>query len=355
MTSARSVKSLADLITAGIVTTQDAATDVAALERVTARYAVAVTPHLADRLAAEPVGGPLRAQFVPDAREGVTRKQECSDPIGDHLKSPVRGIVHRYCNRVLLKITHVCPVYCRFCFRREMVGPQNGDALRDDEVAAALAYIGAHPEIREVIMTGGDPLVLSPRRIGDLTERLSNIPHVTHLRWHSRVPVVDPARITEAMIDALCSTDRRVTIAVHCNHADELSAQSDDALRRLIDAGITLKSQSVLLKGVNDSADALEALVRAFHARAIAPYYIHHGDLAPGTAHFRTSLSAGKALMRELRARLGHLAAPRYMLDVPGALGKVCVESAVSDVDGQAGLYMITARDGSTHAYADVL
>lgn len=351
MTAARSMTSLGDLAAAGIVTADDAA----ALEPIAARYAIAVTPRLAKRLAAEPSDGPLRAQFVPDLREGDARREESSDPIGDDLRSPVRGIVHRYTDRVLLKITHVCPVYCRFCFRRDMVGPLNGDALRDDDIAAALAYIGAHGEIREVIMTGGDPLVLSPRRIRDVTQRLSGIPHVTHLRWHSRVPVVDPARITDAMIDALASTNRRVVIAVHCNHPDELSADADDALRRLTNAGITLKSQSVLLKGVNDSADALEALVRAFHARSITPYYLHHGDLAPGTAHFRTSLSAGKALMRELRARLGALSAPRYVIDVPGALGKVCVESAVRDVDGQPGQYVITAQDGSSQAYVDVL
>ena len=259
--------------------------------------------------------------------------------------------MHRYPDRVLLKIASVCPVYCRFCFRREMVGPENGEAFPRSDLAAALDYIRATPAIWEVILTGGDPFVLSPRRIREVTEALSAIPHVKILRWHTRVPVVDPARVTDALIDALSATKQTVFVGLHTNHPRELTGDAQRRHRALVDAGIPLVSQTVLLRGVNDNADTLEALMRALVELRVKPYYLHHGDLAPGTAHFRTTIAEGQALMSSFAERLSGLALPTYVLDLPGAHGKVPLESyATREADGRTRLRDAHDRE---HAYDD--
>ena len=296
---------------------------------------------------------PIARQFIPDARELDSHPNERADPIGDHEKSPVPGLVHRYPDRVLLKLSGVCPVYCRFCFRREMVGPGAGTTLSDAEIDAALGYIRARPAIWEVILTGGDPLILSARRIRAVTQALAVIPHVKVLRWHTRVPVVTPERITTDLVDALKSTPQAVYVAIHANHARELTTPARAALARLVEAGVVLVSQTVLLAGVNDNANTLEALMRAFVETRVTPYYLHHGDLAPGTAHFRTTLARGQALMAELRGRLSGIAQPQYVLDIPGAHGKVPVGPGYVLSDG-AGAYTITDPSGQTHRYEDL-
>lgn len=293
---------------------------------------------------------PIARQFVPDASELEMLPGEHVDPIGDRVHEKEPGLIHRYPDRVLLKLTHACPVYCRFCFRREVVGPGGNGMLTGDAFEAALAYIGAHPEIWEVILTGGDPLMLSPRRVSDVTERLSAIPHVQVLRWHTRVPVVDPGRVSPVLIDALVSNagaGKRIVVGIHCNHPRELTADAQAAIGRLEMAGVTLVSQTVLLKGVNDKADVLEELFRAFVALGIRPYYLHHADLAPGTARFRTTIAEGQALMRQLRGRISGLAIPTYILDVPGGHGKVPVGPAYVDDDGG----LVADPSGGIHAY----
>jgi lysine 2,3-aminomutase len=225
---------------------------------------------------------------------------------------------------VLLKPLHVCPVYCRFCFRREKVGP-GGEALSADELAAALAYIRGRPEIWEVILTGGDPLMLAPRRLAELMAALDAIPHVAIVRLHSRVPIVDPERVTGELVRALKPGRVAVWLAVHCNHARELAPSTRAALSRLADAGLPLMGQTVLLKGVNDTIETLEALMRALVTARVKPYYLHHPDLVRGTGHFRVSIAEGQALMKALRGRLSGLAQPTYVLDVPGGHGKVPV------------------------------
>lgn len=321
------------------------------IAKVGARYAIALTPTVTRLIDHGDPGDPIARQFVPDVRELDTHHDERADPIGDHPHAPLPGLVHRYPDRVLLKIASVCPVYCRFCFRREMVGPQLGHMLSPGDVAAALDYIGQHREIWEVIMTGGDPFVLSPRRISDVTSALSAIPHVKVLRWHTRVPVVDPRAVSEQFIAALTSTDRTVTVAVHVNHPRELTDEAQAALLRLSRAGVLLLSQTVLLKGINDDAPILEALMRRLVECRIKPYYLHHCDLAPGTAHFRTTIEAGKAIMRELRRRLSGLAIPCYVLDIPGGYGKVDIEAHVHGVAN--GCYRVVAPDGADHTYRD--
>lgn len=348
MTSARTtLRSATDLASAGLLVRAD----IEAADRVGARYAIAVTPAMTALIKRDDANDPIARQFIPDSRELETHPAELTDPIGDHLKSPAPGIVHRYADRVLLKIAHVCPVYCRFCFRREMVGPQLGEALSVEDLAAALDYIRATPSIWEVILTGGDPFVLSPRRIAEVTEHLGQIPHVKILRWHTRVPVVDPSRVTDDLVAALKASTKTVFVGLHTNHARELTADARRTIAKLIDAGIPVVSQTVLLRGVNDNADALEALMRALVEARVKPYYLHHGDLAPGTAHFRTTIAEGQALVEELRRRVSGIAMPAYVLDIPGAFGKMPINQATLSKDASG--YLVTDPNGGQHRYED--
>ncbi|MGY4308781.1 lysine 2,3-aminomutase [Bradyrhizobium sp. USDA 4369] len=315
------LRSAADLVAQGLAAPSDQTT----LERVAQRYAVAVTTHLADLIDADDPDDPIARQFVPSADELKAHPGERGDPIGDDAHAPVPGIVHRYPDRVLLKLVHVCAVYCRFCFRREMVGPGKDNALSDEAYRAALAYIRSHGEIWEVILTGGDPLMLSPRRLKEIMADLAAIDHVRIIRIHTRLPVADPQRITPALVDALKVQGAATWVALHANHPRELNAAVRSACARLIDAGVPLVSQSVLLRGVNDDVATLEALMRAFVETRIKPYYLHHGDLAPGTAHLRTTLEHGQSLLRALRGRVSGLCQPDYVLDIPGGYGKAPV------------------------------
>src|SRR4051812_14186788 len=318
---ARTLREPAELVAADLAP----ATALPALERVAARYAVAITPALVELIDKSDPEDPIARQFVPTAAELEMQPGESADPIGDHSRSPVAGIVHRYPDRVLFKLVHVCAVYCRFCFRREMVGPGKGTALSHLAYHKALGYIRAHPEIWEVILTGGDPLMLSPRRLAEVMAELAAIDHVKIIRIHTRVPVADPARMNGEMIAALKVTGATTWVALHANHARELSGKARAACAEIIDGGIPMVSQSVLLRGVNDNPAALEALMRAFVECRIKPYYLHHGDLAPGTAHLRTTLAHGQELMRVLRGRVSGLCQPEYVLDVPGGYGKAPV------------------------------
>ena len=294
----------------------------AELEQVAARYAVAVTPAVAELIDTNDPDDPIARQYIPDARELDARSNERDDPIGDHTHAPVDGIVHRYPDRVLLKLVHVCAVYCRFCFRREMVGPGKETALSREAYDKALGYIRSHDEIWEVILTGGDPLMLSPRRLKDVVADLAAIDHVKIIRLHTRVPVADPARVNDEMVAALRAKGASTWVALHANHPREFTQAAREACARMIDGGIPMVSQSVLLRGVNDDAATLTALMRGFVENRIKPYYLHHGDLAPGTAHLRTTIAEGQALMQALRGHVSGLCQPDYVLDIPGGYGK---------------------------------
>jgi len=319
--------------------------DLAALERVAAQYAVAITPAMAELIDAADPADPIARQFVPTRAELHATPEESADPIGDDAHSPVTGVVHRYADRVLLKANHACAVYCRFCFRREMVGPEGLRPLSPEQLDAAFAYIASQPEIWEVIVTGGDPFILSPRRLSDLMARLSRIDHVKVVRFHTRVPAVDPARITPALVAALKASDKAVYVALHADHPRELTAAARAACARLVDAGVPMLGQSVLLRGVNDDPATLEALMRAFVETRIKPYYLHHADLAPGTAGFRTTIPEGQALMKAIRGRVSGLCQPTYVLDIPGGHGKVPVGPAYLGGDE------VEDPTGHRHAY----
>ena len=348
MTTTTTLRNIVQLRDAGLVPAARAAV----LDQVAARYAVAITPAMAELIDRDDPDDPIARQFLPQSAELESLPPERTDPIGDDAFSPVEGIVHRCPDRVLLKLVHTCPVYCRFCFRREMVGPRGRGGLTAEKRAAAYRYIGQHPEIWEVILTGGDPLVLPASRLRAAVRALAAIDHVKIIRIHTRVPAVAPERITAAMVAALKAPAKTTYVALHANHPRELTAAARAACARIVDAGIPMLSQSVLLKGVNNDVETLEALMRAFVECRIKPYYLHHADLAPGTGHLRTSIEEGQALMRELRARISGLCQPAYMLDIPGGAGKVPVgPNYVSTLrDGQGG-HDVVGTDGGSHTY----
>jgi lysine 2,3-aminomutase len=315
--AARTLRTAADLTAAGLL---DAGEE-AAITAVAGRYAIAVTPTVAALI--ERPDDPIARQYIPDPAELLTLPDELADPTADAPFTPVNGIVHRYPDRALLKPLLACPVYCRFCFRREVVGPEGG-LLTEAELDKALDWLRDTPAIREVILTGGDPLMLSARRLGALLARLSAIPHIDILRIHTRVPVADPGRVTPAMVAALAS-DKAVFLCVHANHPREFSAPAAAALRRLAQGGVALLGQSVLLRGVNDTDEALEGLMRAMLRHRIKPYYLHQLDHAPGTARFRVPEAEGLRLVAALRGRLSGLGYPLYVKETAGGGGKVPV------------------------------
>ncbi len=342
----RTLRSAAELQASGLIPEAQ----FAELEQVAARYAVAITPDMAALIDPADANDPIARQFIPDVAELTTMREERADPIGDDAHSPVEGIVHRYPDRVLFKLVHVCAVYCRFCFRREMVGPGQKHALSHEAMEHALGYIRTHPEVWEVILTGGDPLVLSPRRLQSIVEQLAAIDHVKVLRIHTRVPVVDPDSVTPALMQALKAFGKAVYVVLHVNHARELTDKARAACAQLADAGIPLLSQSVLLKGVNDNAETLGELMRALVENRIKPYYLHHGDLAPGTSHLRTGIEQGQDLMRALRGDFSGLCQPTYVLDIPGGHGKSPVGPNYLQARHDAGLVVEDYRGGQ-HRY----
>lgn len=320
------------------------------LRRIQARYAVAITPHIRTLIEKNPEG-PVAQQYTPRKQELQILPEEHPDPIGDEAYSPVEGIVHRYPDRVLFKPVNVCAVYCRYCFRREKIGPQAG-ALKASARETAYEYIRTHTDIWEVILTGGDPLVLSPRQLSEIITSISAIDHVKVLRIHSRVPIADPARITESVLSALeKARDLAIYVVVHINHSDEITPVVRLALKALRDGGVSLLSQSVLLKGVNDDAEILDTLFRSLISMHVKPYYLHHPDLAPGTAHFRLSIQRGQEIMRALQGRLSGIALPTYTLDIPGGFGKIPLTPSYIEAQESAG-YLVRDYQGQCHTYA---
>jgi lysine 2,3-aminomutase len=341
------LRSVAALKAAGLVT-ETLALELAEVE---AAYAIALPEPLASRIDGKRFGDPIARQFVPSPEEMDVKAGETEDPIGDHRHSPVPGLVHRYPDRVLVKATSTCPVYCRFCFRREMVGPEKGEALTKTELDAVIAYIAANTEIFEVILTGGDPMMLSAARAREITQRLEAIAHVKVIRWHTRMPVTRPDRVTEAYAEAIRPRTKAVFVAVHANHSAEFSEEAVAACRRLAGQGIALVSQSVLLRGVNDTVEDLSGLMRAFLSAGIKPYYLHQLDAAPGTSHFRVPVEEGQRLVRALRDTLSGLAIPHYVYDIAGGVSKASL--ALSDIERRDDGWVVRGRDGSDYPLTD--
>ena len=345
---ARTLTRPADFVAAG----PGAPAAAEALAQVTARYSAAMTGHLAALVEAADPADPIARQFLPDPRELESAPQERLDPIGDDAHSPCEGLVHRYPDRVLLKIVSACPVYCRFCFRRETVGAAKGGMLSHAAFEAALDYIRARPEIWEVILTGGDPLALSPRRLAEAVRAITAVGHVKTIRFHTRVPVAAPDLVTPELVAAIKVEGVSTWVALHANHPRELGSEARAALARFADAGVPLVSQTVLLRGVNDNADTLAALMRAFVEARVKPYYLHHPDLAPGTGHFRLPIEEGRRIVAEMMRRVSGLARPAYVLDIPGGYGKIPLGPEMAAPDG-AGGWLLEDPAGRAHSYRD--
>lgn len=321
----------------------------AALEK---EFAIGITTHIAAAIKNNPDNTALARQYVPDPRELNFTAAERDDPIGDETYTPVKGIVHRYPDRVLLKVASACAVYCRYCFRREMIGP-GADILNKTEMSEAYAYIKRTPTIREVILTGGDPMILSSRQMAIILQELSAIEHIRFIRIHTRVPAADPARIEPNYIQAMQQAcTKPLYIALHINHADELTSDVRQCIQNLHEAGFILLSQSVLLNGVNDCADTLSALYTELLGLRVKPYYLHHPDLAKGTGHFRLTLERGMQIYQSLLGRISGLCQPHYMLDIPGGFGKIPVHAGYIEKTGE-GCYSIRDYNGNIHIYYD--
>jgi lysine 2,3-aminomutase len=341
------LRTAAALIEAGLV--PEAKRD--AIERVAATYAIGVTASMAGLIDRGDATDPIARQFIPDLAELSQRPDEMADPTGDLAFTPVEGIVHRYPDRALLKLLHVCPVYCRFCFRRAVVGPNSPAYLAAEALAAAMGYIADQSGIWEVILTGGDPLTFSARRLEDIMSRLKAIDHVKVIRLHTRVPVADPLKITAELAGVLLSSGKTVYVALHANHPRELSEAARAACAMFIDAGIPMLSQSVLLAGVNDDIETLTKLMRSFVAARIKPYYLHQLDRAPGTGHFWVPIAKGQDLMRQLRGRVSGLCQPHYMLDIPGGHGKSPIGPDYLTELSPGETYEVTDYKGRSHVY----
>lgn len=296
---------------------------------------------------------PIRLQVIPLPEELEFDAGELVDPIADQVFSPVPRLTHRHADRVLLYPTYQCAVYCRFCFRKESL-TSIGRGYSREALEAAFAYIESHPEIREVILTGGDPLSLPDKALAQIKARIEAIEHVRLLRIHTRVPVVLPSRVTEAMVETLQGR-LMVTVVTHFNHPREITPAAEQACRMLRQAGFVLLNQSVLLKGVNDTVEVLEELCRELMYRlGVKPYYLHHGDLARGMAHRRTTIAHGQALVRELRARLSGICNPVYVLDLPEGGGKVPINpSHVEARDGST--WRFRGHDGEIRTYTEIV
>jgi lysine 2,3-aminomutase len=294
------------------------AIDPAPLREVAARYPMRITPYYLDLI--EEPGDAVWRQCVPDARE-LAPCAEPADPLSEERLSPVPLVVHRYPDRVLLLASGQCAVYCRFCTRKRKVGCA-AMGVSEERLEAALDYIARTPQIRDVIVSGGDPLLLEDDRLERLLQRLRAIPHVEIIRLGSRVPVTLPERIT----DELCNMLRRyhpLYLNTHFNHPRELTPQAAAACARLADAGLPLGNQTVLLRGVNDSPAVMQELVKRLLKMRVRPYYLHHMDLAAGTGHFRTRIETGLDIIAALRGPVSGLAVPHYVIDAPGGKGKI--------------------------------
>lgn len=318
------------------------------LQAVKDRYAFRVTDTVQSLITGTPDDDPIARQYIPTPAELNHTPQENEDPIGDEKHSPVKGIVHRYPDRVLFKPANICAVYCRYCFRREKVGP-GSEILTDQERTSALDYIRANKDIWEVILTGGDPLILSPRQLGHIMQELQEIEHVQVIRLHTRIPIADPKRITNALLDAL-TINKAVYMPLHINHANEITDDVVVAIKALQQSSIILLSQSVLLKGVNDNAETLENLYRRLVALGVKPYYLHHPDYAPGTSHFRLSIKDGQDIVKQLLGRLSGLCQPTYMLDIPNGHGKIPLTPCyIKELENNE--YTLENYKGESHAY----
>jgi len=284
---------------------------------------MAVTPYYLSLINPDDPHDPVRKQAVPTAAELFHALEDQADPLHEDTDSPVKGLTHRYPDRVLLLITDQCSMYCRHCTRRRFAG-QHDAAVPIDQVDACIDYVAAHPEVRDVLLSGGDALMMSDEKLEHIISRLRNIPHVEIVRIGSRTPVVMPQRITQALCDML-KKYHPIWLNTHFNHPNEITAEAARACQMLADAGIPLGNQSVLLAGVNDCAHVMKKLVHELVKIRVRPYYIYQCDLSQGLTHFRTPVSKGIEIIEALRGHTSGFAVPTFVVDAPGGGGKTPV------------------------------
>ncbi|GAC1353345.1 MAG: lysine 2,3-aminomutase [Polyangiales bacterium] len=282
---------------------------------------LSITPHYLALCDPHDPHCPIRRQCVPHVDESVVVEGDLRDPLGEEAHQVAEGLVQRYPDRALLIATDRCGVYCRFCTRSRMVGNGSG-VMRDAQLEGALAYLRAHPEVRDVIVSGGDPLLMATPRLEALIGAVRGIPHVETIRLATRCPVTLPQRITVELVRAL-RKHHPIWIMTHFNHPKELTPEADRALARLVDGGFPVMNQTVLLRTINDDAATLETLFRGLVRRRVRPYYLLQADVVRGTAHLRTKVAAGVEIMERLQGRLTGIALPKFIVDTPGGKGKV--------------------------------
>lgn len=348
-TTLRKIRDVEGLVDAGFVTQEERS----ALAEVSRHYDIGITDHLQEIIGTvdSPAQDPVGRQYIPSPQELKTTPDEMNDPIGDDAHSPVKGIVHRYPDRVLLKASSVCAVYCRYCFRREMIGA-GAEHLSEDDLDEALSYIQSNENIWEVILTGGDPMVLSARKLGIIIDALNKIGHVQVIRIHTRVPIANPDQLNDTILSVLKSSVAPIYIVMHVNHANEITEKSVQKFERLRAAGCSLLAQSVLLAGVNDDPSVLERLFKKLISLHVHPYYLHHPDRAKGTSHFRVSISRGQEIVKALRGKISGICMPTYVLDIPGGYGKISIEHQACIDEGNS-LYTVEDFKGQFHVYKD--
>jgi KamA family protein len=269
---------------------------------------------------------PIRLQAIPSPEELDVAPGWDPDPLADLSHQPAPSITHRYRNRALLHLTPNCSLYCRYCFRKSLLNELRSE-LFGNSLADSLAYVAAHPELEELILSGGDPLMLGDSALGRVLDDLAAVPHLKRIRIHTRVPVTFPMRITDALAKELGRCRLPIVVVVHFNHPRELTDEATEACARLKQVSAAVLNQSVLLKGVNDSAETLRELSEGLFDRGILPYYLHHPDKASGTGHFGISPEAGLAIHNALRERVSGYLVPRYVVDEPGIPYKRSLES----------------------------
>ncbi len=292
---------------------------------------------------------PILAQALPSPAEAITSPWELRDPLGESSHTIFERAVRQYRSRILVRATGQCFLFCRHCYRRALL-PSELHFLDDKAIMALSEYLTAHPEVREVLVSGGDPLTASDAQLAGLFEAIHSVPRPVLIRICTRAPIVLPARVSAELVDLLARA-RPLTMVLHINHPKELSAPFLDRAEALMKAGIPLHSQTVLLRGINDAPDILIELFSALSLRGIRPYYLFQGDLAAGTAHFRVPLSRGLAIYETLRKELSGLELPRYAVDAPGGGGKIYLPEGI--VERKAKSWVLRASDGSLHEYPE--
>lgn len=295
------------------------------MREVLANMRLSITPHTLKLIDFNNPADPILLMSVPQERELTFSPEELIDPIGDEVKSPIPFLTHRYPDRVLIYATFFCSLFCRFCFRRSKTGEASPGPAKDD-MDNIIDYLHEHPEVEEVILTGGDPLTLLDFQIEDWLCRLRAVPSVRRIRFHTRVLVNLPSRVTDNLLSIFkryMDSTHPIFIVTHFNHPNEIAPENIAAVARLVDSGIVVRNQGPLLKGVNDDPAILEELFKRLTDIRVVPYYLHQLDLARGTNHFRVPIEEGIEIMKKLQGKVTGIALPRYMLDLPGGQGKI--------------------------------